>query len=280
MKTILKNIWKIICYPLLYLVMQLVIPFGYMLVMSFVIGLKLGVEGIIAGEFTPSFDEVAGTLLSPINIIIPVIISIFITLILIFAILQREWKAEKFWSVTKIKPTPLVLCCVFGIAFNILTIFVFVFIPVQQQSPIDDLVGYNLLLELFSFALCAALIEEVIFRGIILKRLSKMMKLPIVIILQALIFGVIHFDLVQGSYAFVVGLVLGLVYIWFDSIWLVIALHCTYNATSVILTHILGETEIELLYLIIAGAAALIVSAVCLVGLYNRKLDIINGGEQ
>jgi len=237
---------------------------------------------VVQGIVTTVYTLVAGIILElDFNLYIPLITSDVIFLVLIFAIFGREWKAEKVWDLPKIKATPLTLCIIFGIAFNILTVCFFIFVPVPQESFLDDLVGNNLILELISIALFAAVIEEILFRGIVLKRLSKMMKPTFAVILSAVIFGIIHFDLVQSSYAFVVGLVLGLVYVWFDSIWLVIAIHFTYNGINVVLNHLLGETEINLVVLIIITGVSLVVSVGCLLGLYsNRKLDIINGGEE
>jgi len=277
MKNIIKNIWKIINYPLLYLVLQFIISSGYTFVMAMILTVKLAFENAMVDKYLSSPEvEIFEILQSPVHVIVPLIISIFITLILIFGILGREWKSDKFWSFAEIKSSPLILCFTLGAAFNIFTIGVFALLPITPQQRIDNIIGSNLILDLISFALLAALLEEVIFRGIVLKRLTKMMKLPVAVILQALIFAVIHLDLVQGTYSFVIGLILGLVYIWFDSIWLVISLHFAFNATSIVLSHILGETEIYLLYFIIV---AFIISGVSLFVLYKKRIKTF-GGEQ
>ena len=82
-----------------------------------------------------------------------------------------------------------------------------------------------------------------------------------IVILSALFFGTVHGNLLQGLYAFIIGLLLAYVYERFHSILAPIAVHAGANILSVIAT----ETEIldftyndDTLFLVTTGIALLI----------------------
>ncbi len=72
--------------------------------------------------------------------------------------------------------------------------------------------------------------EELLFRGLTLRFLrSAGVKFAIANVIQALLFGILHMNLVQGIYAFVVGLVLGYVAGKCRTVFLPILLHLCFN---------------------------------------------------
>lgn len=77
--------------------------------------------------------------------------------------------------------------------------------------------------------------EELIFRGAILDRLYLAFPFWTANLLQALLFGIYHMNLVQGIYAFVLGAVLGLVRVSTGTIFASIGTHIIFNATSYVL---------------------------------------------
>ncbi|MEI8201273.1 MAG: type II CAAX endopeptidase family protein [Eubacteriales bacterium] len=72
-------------------------------------------------------------------------------------------------------------------------------------------------------------IEELVFRGIILGEFLSTMNADIAVILSALIFGTMHMQPVQVGYALVCGLILGYVYLYSNSLYLSIAIHIIFN---------------------------------------------------
>ncbi len=82
----------------------------------------------------------------------------------------------------------------------------------------------------------APILEEVLFRGIILKGLINNGTQPITaIIISAVIFGVVHFNPWQFAGALLLGLVLGLVYYRTNSLLVPILLHAFNNLTSALM---------------------------------------------
>jgi len=82
----------------------------------------------------------------------------------------------------------------------------------------------------------APILEEILFRGIIMKGLINNKVKPITaIIVSAFIFGAVHFNPWQFAGAFLLGLVLGLVYYKTKSLLMPILLHAFNNGISAII---------------------------------------------
>lgn len=96
---------------------------------------------------------------------------------------------------------------------------------------------------IFIAAVCLAPIgEELIFRGMTIHYLEKTgVKFWLVNVIQALLFGVLHFNLVQGSYAFLLGLGLGLLARKYQSVIPCMLLHLCYNFLGVSSLKFIGE---------------------------------------
>ena len=272
MKKTIKNIWKIACYPLLFIIAQLVVTVIYM----FVLGMIIGVEMVISNEMMSS-EEIGELGVERFNLMVATVISAVWISLIVFIIFRKEWQAERFWSFSGLKVPPVLLWVVLGVGLNVITVFILTILPeLFTQQPIDGMIGNNLLLEIITIALFMPILEEIIFRGIVQKRLIKIMKLPVALVLQALIFALVHFSFVQGTYAFILGIIVGLVYIWSGSIWSAIIVHVAFNATSVVMTNILGDAEVNMVYLGIAAVAGLAVSIVCMVVLAKKRIVIDN----
>ena len=72
--------------------------------------------------------------------------------------------------------------------------------------------------------------EELIFRGLTVEYLKRAgASFWVINILQALFFGIAHLNLVQGSYAFLIGLLAGYLVLRYRSIWAGIAFHMLFN---------------------------------------------------
>lgn len=80
--------------------------------------------------------------------------------------------------------------------------------------------------------------EEIIFRGAIFDRTRLAFGFWTGNALQALLFGIYHMNLIQGIYAFLLGIVLGMVFYATDSILCSIATHIIFNSTTYIIQYI------------------------------------------
>lgn len=95
--------------------------------------------------------------------------------------------------------------------------------------------GYNdvtLLLALYSVVL-APLAEELVFRGLIFRYARHALPFWLANIWQALLFGLIHGNFIQGIYAFVLGLILGFICHRGRGIKYSIPVHIVFNIAGV-----------------------------------------------
>ena len=81
----------------------------------------------------------------------------------------------------------------------------------------------------FHVAIVAPLFEELIFRGLILKRALRKWSVPAAVVMTAVLFGVLHMNLVQGISATAAGIVLCMFYVRRKSVGLNIIAHGIYN---------------------------------------------------
>lgn len=87
----------------------------------------------------------------------------------------------------------------------------------------------------------APIIEEILMRGFVLGGLKNEYGIIIALIISSVLFAILHFNMVQTLSAFVIGLILGLLFVKTDSILCCIIAHCGYNIISylvMILPHI------------------------------------------
>ncbi|MBQ7954380.1 MAG: CPBP family intramembrane metalloprotease [Lachnospiraceae bacterium] len=103
-------------------------------------------------------------------------------------------------------------------------------------------------LAIFSAIILAPIGEEFVCRGLAQKFAKKCFgKFWIANIFQALMFGLIHMNWVQGIYAFVIGLVLGWLVERYDSIVPAMILHCVVNfSTSTWVGYVLTPVPMNL----------------------------------
>lgn len=95
-----------------------------------------------------------------------------------------------------------------------------------------------------AIGILAPLAEEVVFRGAILRKLLSMMPASrhwLAIAISALLFGIVHFNLPQGTHAFLIGLLLGWMYYRTRSIVPGIVFHWVNNTVSYVLVNLMPQ---------------------------------------
>ncbi len=97
--------------------------------------------------------------------------------------------------------------------------------------------NYELVLTFFTLAVVPGFVEELLFRGVILKNLLPYGRTTAVFA-SALLFGVMHQNAGQLLYATVAGLVFGYVFVYTKSLWCCVLMHVCNNFLSVLSTAI------------------------------------------
>ena len=95
--------------------------------------------------------------------------------------------------------------------------------------------GGNPIIVFFTVVILAPLSEELVFRGVIMKKARAHFPFLVANLLQATLFSLFHFNIVQGAYAFLGGLIMGYVAYKYRSIKASILLHLVFNGLSFLL---------------------------------------------
>lgn len=135
----------------------------------------------------------------------------------------------------------------------------------EYDALMTTLTDGSIWFSLLATVVLAPLAEEFIFRGVVMRKAKTVMAFWIANCLQAVLFGIYHLNLLQGIYAFALGLVLGYTAEHFNSIWAAVLLHAFINGAGELLqlipASILGTLP-GMIAIIVVGTA-LITYAVC-----------------
>jgi membrane protease YdiL (CAAX protease family) len=124
-----------------------------------------------------------------------------------------------------------------------LDVFSQMFDAYEQVSSV--IFGGGFVLSLITIGILGPVFEELLFRGLVFGELRKIMPVKVALVLQALLFGVYHLNVVQGAYAFLLGLLIGYVYYRSNSIIAPVIIHIAINSLSVIVNEFVVTDQLE-----------------------------------
>ena len=129
-------------------------------------------------------------------------------------------------------------------------------------------------LQILGVGLLVPIVEELLFRGIIYKRMKEIMPTLQAGISCALLFGVLHANIVQGIYGFCIGILMCLVYERFHSLVAPILMHVSANLVVVLAAGFnVGYQSLTMFYLITLLMCVLVIVAVWMLEAYVRPLN-------
>lgn len=174
--------------------------------------------------------------------------------------LIKRCKFKKFST----KKLPVILSLTIGLTFITVTIVGLIqkFINVTSYTSIvNDFSSVHSSIIYFLICIIACpIMEEIVFRGCIFSVLKRNMNIVIALIIQALIFAIVHENIVQSSYVFFLGLVLGFVFIYAGSLLGNIICHITFNLFGMVLLPLLASLYYNPIIYIIIGVILIIFS--------------------
>lgn len=141
-------------------------------------------------------------------------------------------------------------------------------------SVLDDIVGTSNTVILFSvIGVTSPIIEELIFREIIYSKLKTKYGIKVSNLIQAILFGVYHLNILQALYGTFCGIVLGKVREKRKSIIDSCIVHISFNSISLLITKSIGSNKISVIIL----SVGLIVTGLYSLMIYLRaKKKITN----
>lgn len=129
-----------------------------------------------------------------------------------------------------------------------------------------------------SAIILAPIAEEFIFRGITMELSLKLTKrFWVANVIQAVFFGIVHLNLIQGVYAFLLGLLLGVIRRRYDSLIASILGHMMFNFAGSILVGVVfpGDTADSLVYIaMVAGISTIgVLAGLFIIAKDNRSRE-------
>jgi membrane protease YdiL (CAAX protease family) len=187
-------------------------------------------ENILYSEYTAGFLGMVE------DIIVP---TLFISNLLIVIIIGIKILVsnKKEHTLKKLPLEDVFKYAIIGILANLGISLIISLLPTSliesHASTTDMVLGGNPIIVLFATGIFAPIAEEFMCRYGMQKNLTKIN--PIFgIIMQSLVFGLLHGNLVQSTYAFVLGLFFGYVVYKKENLWYSIILHMSINTSSVL----------------------------------------------
>ena len=154
---------------------------------------------------------------------------------------QRWSKAGEELGLKKITLRKTLLAVLAGVGMTALINGVLSVIPfpewlMQSYSTASaPITGMNLIGQLIGIVLAPAVAEELLFRGIVLGKLKKVMPAWAAVLLSALLFGLVHGNLLWICYTFVMGVLVALIDLKYESILPGMIMHFIFNLSGVLI---------------------------------------------
>lgn len=242
-KLLLKPSAFILLYLAVYLVVQVVVTIAY--VIGFIVYM------VVTNH---SLNEITTEAILK-NTTPALLISIILTLPAYFLISKiRKQDFFKICGLKKTGPLNIGLSSILGASMGVFIMLVLTYInyvfPLEKISSgyeelMEIVMSGNFIIVFITVGVMGPIVEEIIFRGLILSELKRVIPIQAAIIIQAFLFGAYHMNLLQGMYAFVIGIVLGLVMVKTRSLWTAIFVHIFFNSINVILNKVLVNVSEE-----------------------------------
>lgn len=265
------------------LVMQLGCGFVLMFIISFLVGMQYGGDGTSMGAMTMIVQE---------RYMESAIIGVamyHVLGILVFGLWYYFAYGKKKRPANAEKPgvIGILVVCIVGVLLQLLISGILIILmekfPGAFESYIELMEAAGItettFLSVFVTVIMAPVGEELLCRGLILRFAEKVSdKFWIANCIQALAFGIIHGNLVQGAYAFFLGLVLGYIYKKYRNIWICMLLHGVINLSSMfvgVIMEILCDRKLALIGIVCVVAAVLLALCFRILG----KIKPLEDGE-
>lgn len=242
-------------------------------IVTFIIGIvkvmPLIMQSASSGDY-PDIARVSQELMRAVGSQTPLILFVSVAITLPFYYLiyhQRKGELRTFVSLRGIGAVSIPMLVIFSISLNLLIEWLlslasqFRFLAPffeRYEQLAQFITGGDFIPSLLAVGIVGPIFEELLFRGLIFGELRKVSKVRLALLIQAALFGVYHLDVIQGTYAFLIGILLGFVYYRSNSILAPIIVHITINASSVVLTQLFKGVELDQWTVVIVAAGALL----------------------
>lgn len=236
MNKTIKIIWDVAWYLIVFILLQILVQFATE-------AIDLSASGKNASEVIATLRN--GWLPSPMNVIVSTVISSLLTIAIFF---WRKWTPYSRSYIAMRPWLTLVWIAVATVGTLIPSIWMQEMLEMDMPDYLEKMfigimsepLGYVVI------GILAPFVEEVVFRGAILRRLLEVMGEKwhwVAILISAILFGCVHGNLPQFVHAVLLGLLLGWMYYRTDSIVPGVVLHWVNNTIAYVVTNLMHGME-------------------------------------
>lgn len=209
--------------------------------LTFIVGIGIGVAAAASGT-APSVDEVAKEVMrffGAINIA-----QFIILLPFFYWIIKRDDRGMDFGDI-KLNLSPVGIGVVVSLAISICVLSNYIIglsgiaeYDTLFQKSNEVIFSGGLLLQILVIGILVPIMEELLFRIIIYRRVRAVYGIVAGGIASALLFAVVHGNITQGIYAFVMGIVIVYLYEKIGSGAVCMLFHIVANLTSILISEL------------------------------------------
>lgn len=227
------------------------------LIASIIAGGVLGIIYIFASLFSGGLLPLDVFILENIGYVL-IISGVFILGLGTLVLFLRKINPFKYLDFRSMSVRDTAVSILMGIGFSLFLNSFMTLIRIDQffvdpiSEQITEMMMSNIFLVFLSIGIIVPIYEEILFRGLIFKELKANLNLVAALVLQGLIFGIFHGNLLQFSYTFPAGIALGIIYLKYGSIWAPILIHLAWNFTSVLINAAAPEANLPILLIFLA----------------------------
>lgn len=247
-----------ILYVLFFFVMQTAAS----AVLSAVLTAKYIAENEGVKDFNSLYELMQQDLMKHISEI-SIISSVLTVILLIIFFLIRKKRLAVETDMRKAPGIAVIGVGILGVVLNFTISLFQSFIPlpeslIQQYEEMYSYIGEgNRIVEFIAVAICAPVVEEIVFRGLCYGSMRKVMSPSAAAIISAVVFGIAHGNIISFVYTSVLGLLMAYLYEKSSSLWVPMVLHFGFNAGSYVVRLMPQENE-TLFYAVIFFVSAVI----------------------
>ncbi len=246
-----QNIFMSILLTILPLIVGFGVQIGGAIIGVIIISVKVGIEiGLSGGVADPNLitTEIYNSLYNGSTLYIITLITVGVTAVIFplwyYLSVRKEPKPE-YKNILNFKS--IIYIIILGVLIQIcLSELLDIILPLfprtfeKYMSLMENIVFEDsVILTTVLTVVFAPIAEECMTRGLTMNAAKKYMPLWVANIVQAVIFGIYHGNIVQGIYAFFIGLLCGWIAIKSKSILPAILLHLVINGSALFVTYII-----------------------------------------
>lgn len=223
--------WQILFPLLLYWTISNIVLVAGVVVLQMYLGAQNNVTDVLGGERISRISVILNAL------------AMLGSIPFMYAMYRKDDSGEK----TGIRHTPnkifqILLVGILGISsamtFNMVLSYIhFDSVSESYQSVSQMQYTVSIPMGILLYGVISPAAEELVFRGLVMRRMQRYFSPVIAVVVSAFIFGMYHGNIVQGIYAFLLGMLMGVCYWHFQKLYIPMVFHACANISVFVITY-------------------------------------------